>query len=229
MVIYQIIHIPSGKFYIGCTKDVERRFRSHRKRSTNSHLKSLIAKYGESEFLFEVIDKADCIKSMRKLEQDYLDEFFNHPLCINHCSDSRGNFNPTEDWRKAIGEGKLKWREENPELSRAISIENGALDKMHKWMKDNPEEHAKRTSEGAKKGWANLDEEGKQNRLKHLQEANKERSVKILVYKVDGSFVGEFPSIRECGRQIPDICGKGARLVLKGKYKQSKGYVFKYG
>jgi predicted GIY-YIG superfamily endonuclease len=63
----------------------------------------------------------------------------------------------------------------------------------------------------------------------HLDKIRKIRVDKysdaILAYKLDGTFVGEYPSLSECGRQL-NLFNIGN--VLKGKQKYDKGYTFKY-
>lgn len=56
---------------------------------------------------------------------------------------------------------------------------------------------------------------------------NIKSSKPILQFTKNGEFVAEYPSLSECYRKtgidISNIC-----CVLKGKYKQSKGYIFIY-
>lgn len=49
----------------------------------------------------------------------------------------------------------------------------------------------------------------------------------VLVFDLKGNFINEFESVTETAR-ILNIATTGVHLVLKGKYKQIKGNVFKY-
>lgn len=55
--IYRITNTVNGKVYIGQSKDVEERLKSHRSDSTSRHLKYSIKHYGVDKFLFEVIEE----------------------------------------------------------------------------------------------------------------------------------------------------------------------------
>lgn len=69
--IYKITNIINGKFYIGSTATLgfDKRWKSHinllrTNKHQNAHLQNAWNKYGEKQFLFEIIekcDKSDCI------------------------------------------------------------------------------------------------------------------------------------------------------------------------
>jgi hypothetical protein len=49
----------------------------------------------------------------------------------------------------------------------------------------------------------------------------------VLVYKIDGTFVGEYASCRECSRHL-NIHQRCISNVCNGKYPHTKGYIIKY-
>jgi len=58
--VYKIINNKNGKFYIGSTKDIDYRFKSHKytlKKGVhqNKHLQNSYNKYGKGSFEFVVI------------------------------------------------------------------------------------------------------------------------------------------------------------------------------
>ena len=75
--IYKITNIVSGKFYIGSSENIERRWGVHKSRlkgnyHINNHFQRAWDKYGEQAFKFEVLEycsKESCIER----EQYYLD------------------------------------------------------------------------------------------------------------------------------------------------------------
>jgi group I intron endonuclease len=75
--IYKITNITTNKFYIGSSIDIEKRWIKHKtelrnKKHHNKHLERLWHKYGELDFIFEIIiecDKIDCIN----YEQYFID------------------------------------------------------------------------------------------------------------------------------------------------------------
>lgn len=68
-----------------------------------------------------------------------------------------------------------------------------------------------------------------------LQRTERDRDIKnlnnppkiTLVYKTDGTFVGEYESLNECVRKLELSLGN-AYMVCSGKSKQTKGYIIKY-
>ena len=77
MHIYKFTHIENSKCYIGQTiQDPNRRRLEHiadSKHSTNTyHFHNALRKYGIEAFLFEVIDSAETMEDLNKLEEKYV-------------------------------------------------------------------------------------------------------------------------------------------------------------
>lgn len=75
--IYKIINISNNKYYIGSSKDIETRLSSHfrslkKGRHVNNHLQSSFNKYGENNFITEIVEECN-IKDLLLREQYYLD------------------------------------------------------------------------------------------------------------------------------------------------------------
>ena len=74
--VYKITNIVNDKFYIGSSKDVKSRWKQHRdklreNRHGNAHLQNAWNKYGEENFLFEVIEECEPVVQFER-EQYYL-------------------------------------------------------------------------------------------------------------------------------------------------------------
>ncbi len=75
--VYKITNSVNGKFYIGSSNNVENRWKRHKlelKEEThkNQHLQNAWNLYGESSFIFEVIE--ECLPEIQfEREQHYLD------------------------------------------------------------------------------------------------------------------------------------------------------------
>ena len=72
--VYKITNIITGEFYIGSSKNIERRWYQHRspsaqKRHPNSKLYKAMVSYGLDNFTFEIIEKTD---NLREKEQYYI-------------------------------------------------------------------------------------------------------------------------------------------------------------
>ena len=64
--IYKITSIANGKIYVGCASNVRTRINGHlydlrRKKHKNSYLQKAWTKYGEENFVFEMIEKCNII------------------------------------------------------------------------------------------------------------------------------------------------------------------------
>jgi len=76
--IYKITNIISGKIYIGCASNIRTRINGHlyalrRDRHKNSYLQKAWTKYGEKNFIFEMIEKCD-ITNLHAKEHYWVNE-----------------------------------------------------------------------------------------------------------------------------------------------------------
>lgn len=76
--IYKITSITSGKIYIGCASNVRTRINGHlydlrKDKHNNSYLQRAWTKYGEENFIFEMIEKCD-ISDLHAREHYWVNE-----------------------------------------------------------------------------------------------------------------------------------------------------------
>ena len=77
--VYKITNLVNGKFYIGSSKNIMKRFKEHKsdlneQMHDNLHLQNAWNQYGEGNFKFEIIE--ECEPSMQfEREQFYLNAF----------------------------------------------------------------------------------------------------------------------------------------------------------
>lgn len=88
-VIYKIINSVNNKFYVGSTNNQYERFRTHRTKLRNNkhhcaHLQSAWNKYGESAFIFHVIEELSDTSLLQAAEDKWLTEWVGNPDCYNH-------------------------------------------------------------------------------------------------------------------------------------------------
>ena len=92
--IYKITSITSGKIYIGCASNVRTRINGHlynlrKDKHNNSYLQRAWTKYGEENFIFEMIEKCD-ISDLHAREHYWVNE-------LNSLNRSTGyNLKPTD-------------------------------------------------------------------------------------------------------------------------------------
>ena len=94
-IIYKIINLINGKFYVGSTTNQKVRFRQHRKllRGNRHHCKHLQAawnKYGEDKFSFAPVEDVPETRSLQEIEETYLMQHVGKPYCYNtgHSADA---------------------------------------------------------------------------------------------------------------------------------------------
>lgn len=83
--VYEIVNLKNNKRYIGSSTNLNKRFRDHRrglitKKHRNKHLMNAWYKYGESAFVFRILQLCETAKEAAELEQELLDRFFGEQL-----------------------------------------------------------------------------------------------------------------------------------------------------
>jgi len=86
--IYKIINTINNKFYVGSTTNTVERFRTHRNRLRRNrhhakHLQAAWNKYGETAFVFHVIETVPDGKSLQDAEDVWLTEHVGQSHCYN--------------------------------------------------------------------------------------------------------------------------------------------------
>jgi group I intron endonuclease len=132
MIIYKITNIVNGKIYIGQTvqQNPKMRWYDHQAKARNGinqPLFNAIRKYTVENFTWEVIDRADSLESLNKLEQHYVAQF--------------DSINTGYNLRKAGG-NKLhntasieKMRESQKDAHARRKAANGGVEKMNRILK----------------------------------------------------------------------------------------------
>jgi group I intron endonuclease len=88
-VIYKIINLTNGKFYVGSTNNQRERFRTHRTKLRNNthhcaHLQAAWNTYGEDSFLFRVVEEVADEASLQTAEDVWLEAWVGKENCYNH-------------------------------------------------------------------------------------------------------------------------------------------------
>lgn len=84
--VYRIVNKINGKYYIGSSIDIDKRWKYHLSESKQNRYKyplyNAIRKYGKDNFILEVIQQCD-ISDLEYIEQTYLDKHVGNKTCYN--------------------------------------------------------------------------------------------------------------------------------------------------
>ena len=80
--IYRITNTVTGDFYIGSSKDVKKRWRSHKcksiwKNHPNNPMYQDMKKYGIDKFVFEILEEVE-VGKLKEAEQQFIEKM--HPI-----------------------------------------------------------------------------------------------------------------------------------------------------
>jgi len=222
--IYKITS-PSERVYIGQSIDLERRefeYSKVYKCKGQPRLHASLVKYGFSTHLFEVIEQ--CTMEQLNVRERYWQEFYDVlserglNCRLTHTLDKSG-VHSIESTNKQIVSRKLFELTPEGKAIRATRIIN-----IKAYYKT-PEGRACIKNRASKVDYvaSNI------KRLASRDEAARtEKSKKpILQYTKDGTFIREWPSGKEAGN-ILGIHQANITTCLKGRYKHSGGFIWKY-
>lgn len=135
-VVYKIVNLENGNFYVGSTNNQRERFRTHRSKLRNNkhhcaHLQAAWNKYGEEVFLFRVIETIVDESKLQQAEDVWLSEWVGKDGCYNHGLRSGA------PWRGVAKElhpmyGRIMSEEQKAVLRKArMSQQDPRLGKSH--------------------------------------------------------------------------------------------------
>lgn len=126
-----------------------------------------------------------------------------------------------------INNARAKYGPENFEYEILFKMETENEDDLIKAL-NHYERYFIRQYNSIENGY-NLDEGGIYVKLtkEQVQKGVEKRKKAILAYDLDGQFIGEYDSAKDAENSL-QISASSICNVLKGKRKQSKGYIFKY-
>lgn len=114
--IYRIRNVINNKCYYGSSKEIEKRWRRHKKELTeNKHNNALLQrawnKYGEHNFSFEIVQECE-VSDLFQIEQTYLDKNPSYNIGIHACGGDNLSKNPNKYLIiENIKNGSKKWRD----------------------------------------------------------------------------------------------------------------------
>lgn len=156
--------------------------------------------------------------------------------------------NLTEEKKQRIRDNSAKWRNNHPQMFRALNLLNrykekdkkynrGESDLTAQWIVDNI--FSKPCAHCGKKGWkiigCNRIDNDKPHTMDNVEPCCKECNdklgnphKKVLQYSIDGKLLNIFSSIKEASKAL-NVQASGISGCCNNRYKTSYGYIWKFG
>lgn len=120
MVIYEIVNKQNGNVYVGQTIMARpaRRWEYHRwtlnhQRHINPHLQNAWNKYGEASFEFNIVDTAETLEELNRLETSHIQKYRKLGKAYN-MTDGGDNAKLSPKSKKKLSKSLKKWYLDNP-------------------------------------------------------------------------------------------------------------------
>lgn len=245
--IYCIRNLLNDKRYVGKSKDIAKRFWSHKnslklykenpekqKRRVNRHLANSVMKYGIENFAFEILQEFESIDEIALADAEiYWMEYYNttdRDYGYNLMKDSSQNVIVHPETLALLAENNKG--ESNPNFgnywSDAMKSSMSTLKKqqvadgIYDFMKT--PEWKEKLSEWGKETWK--DEDKKAIMARKVAEATS--TLRFEQYdKTTGELVGEYYSMLEIMDKYPDFHKIAVYSVCNGWKKSYRGFVWK--
>lgn len=219
--IYKITN-PEGKSYIGLSKDIEKRFQSHKglQFHGNNKLKESLIKYNWSSHFCEILEEVNISflnrsegnALLRKRERYWINLYKTFDDGLNENRGGSGCGSHTEESKQKISQS-LKGKPKPTNFG----------EKRKKWQ--DSKEWKEKISVSKKGKPSPL--KGKDRSYKGRISPNKGKGKPIFQYDKNMNLIQEYPSILIASQtsNTPQPC---ISECLRGKYKTAGGYVWKY-
>lgn len=217
--IYKITNTVNGKVYIGQSWDIERRWNSEKRGSTNEHLKSAFKKYGVKNFTFEVeykMEEDSDQKDLDEFERFYIGKYRSHDREYGYNQTHGGNGGKkTEEFKKKISENK----ERAIKISKALKGKKFTDKHYNSYLKSHWAFDENRRNEVAKK--ISNGSKGKVLSKEHKRKISESTYNPVICLETKEIFRNMKQAMYKHGRTVRHQL-EGRTLISK------KGYTFRY-
>ena len=252
MVIYKTTNLINGKIYIGQDKNNNPNYYG-----SGDLIKKAIKKYGKKNLIKEVLCVCEKIDELNSKEKYYINEYnstdknIGYNIAIGGTNGTMLHRKHTKETKEkmkisALGKKKSESHCKNIGLSKkGIPLSNEHKEKLSnsnplKGKKIGPHsiDVRKKISNSKKGKKASYETKLKMSNShmgiknnfygkKHSEEFMKTKRKKIIQMTINGDFIKEWNSLTEASINL-DIYISNISNVLKGRYKTTGGFTFKY-
>jgi group I intron endonuclease len=222
--IYKLTNVINGKIYIGQSKDIAERVRTHIKdcervddRRGRKALYDDMRKYGHENFKLEILEICD-ESELDEKEMYYIENY--------NATNEKIGYNRTK-YAKPFQDPKIVAKSHSP---RIMKMHGKRIRKWNLQQWQNPEYRKMKSEASSKLQKERLkDPEYHAEKTKQLKQATDKMKKQVAQYDKDGNLIAIYDGIREAGRQT-GISHQTIQKVAKGdKYRKTAGgYVWKY-
>lgn len=210
---------PSGKVYIGITsKPVEKRWLNGRGYRRNEHFWNAIQKYGWDNIEHTVLASGLSKEEASEVEKMYISLFRSHEI--------KHGYNLTEGGETGIVhtmESRHKLSESRKGQRYNIGVPFTEERKRH--LSENHADVSGEKNPNWGKKWTPEEIAIRQSHRKYATGADHPSARPILQLDMDGNIVKRWGCIKDAAEHF---CRTSIKDCLKGKYKQHRGYQWRY-
>lgn len=210
---------PSGKIYIGITSiDPEKRWLHGRGYRKNTHFWNAIQKYGWENISHEILESGLSREAASEREKFYIEFYGSHEIAkgYNLTYGGEAGIRHTEQSRKKLSESKQ---------GKRYNIGVPFTEERKRHLREHHADVSGEKNPSFGKKWTKEQIAIRQAHRVYATGADNPSSRPILQLDNDGNLVKRWASIAEAGQEYCKTCIKDC---LRGKYKQHRGYIWRY-
>lgn len=223
--IYKITNKINGKFYIGQSVDIKRRFMEHKTpHGRMTSIKLAIKKYGKENFLFEVIEECG-VEELDAREVYWIAKLKPQYNRNEGGSGSRGH-HVSEELRQQLSENSRRYWDQLPDAEKREICQRLSGPQKGHIVSEETREKLRAANTGKVQSAETVDKRRATIRSKKAAgyvQTNAGHKKKVRCVETNQIF----DSVKDAGKcfSVSPSCITG---VLKGRYKSCKGKHFEY-
>lgn len=210
---------PTGKVYVGITsKNPEQRWLNGRGYCKNNHFWNAIQKYGWNNIAHEILAEGLSREEAGRLEQMY--------IALFESSDQSKGYNLTTGGEKGARHTiESRKKLSASKMGKRYNIGVPFTEERKKHLRENHADFRGEKNPSYGRKWTPEELAIRQAHRTYLRGGEHAQARPILQLTLDGELVKRWASISEAAEEY---CKTSIKDCLRGKYKQHRGYLWRY-